>query len=87
MRAFLDWQAGWWDRQVHRWEGLDSAQTEALIAYAKRQAHLRREMGERFSSQWMYAKQYAELGMVPEEDEVSTGGHLAEPESTLSFDQ
>lgn len=85
--SFLDWQAGWWDSQAHRWDGLEVQQEEAIAAYAKRQGRLRRDMKERFTMQWAYVQQYAELGVVPEEDEESTGALLAGPESAMSFDQ
>ncbi|KAG2739545.1 hypothetical protein P692DRAFT_20755538 [Suillus brevipes Sb2] len=50
--AFLDWQAGWWDMQGLR-RAFNSLQAgEGALAYAQRQANLRRQMVIHIKSIW-----------------------------------
>jgi hypothetical protein len=50
--AFLDWQAGWWDMQGPR-RAFNSLQAgEGALAYAQRQANLRRQMVNHIKSMW-----------------------------------
>lgn len=50
--AFLDWQAGWWDMQGPR-RAFNSLQAgEGALAYAQRQANLRRQMVIHIKSVW-----------------------------------
>ncbi|KAG2738126.1 hypothetical protein P692DRAFT_20637822, partial [Suillus brevipes Sb2] len=50
--AFLDWHAGWWDMQGPR-RAFNSLQArEGALAYAQRQANLRRTMAVHFKSVW-----------------------------------
>lgn len=63
VKAFLEWQADWWDQRAQRWSGLERMQEEALAAYAKRQARIRQDMKARFTQQWEHAQRYAEIGV------------------------
>ena len=51
-----------WDQQAYRKVESDRTQLEGLAAYAKKQASIRREMRARFTDQWRYAAEYAQLG-------------------------
>ena len=62
MCEFLEWQARFWDQQAYRKVESDRTQLEGLAAYAKKQASIRREMRARFTDQWRYAAEYAQLG-------------------------
>ncbi|KAG1845269.1 hypothetical protein C8R48DRAFT_750776 [Suillus tomentosus] len=50
--AFLDWQAGWWEKQGPRRAFSSQHVREGALAYAQRQAHLRRKMAVHFKSVW-----------------------------------
>ena len=63
---FLEWQARFWDQQAYRKVESDHTQLKGLAAYAKKQASIRREMRVRFTDQWRYAEEYAQLGMDTE---------------------
>ncbi|KAH7919139.1 hypothetical protein BV22DRAFT_1134058 [Leucogyrophana mollusca] len=47
--AFLTWHAGWWDKQAERRAFERIEEKEASVAYARRQAALRRSLAGRFS--------------------------------------
>ncbi|KAG0701864.1 hypothetical protein DFH29DRAFT_755534, partial [Suillus ampliporus] len=49
---FFDWQANWWDEQQDRLICETAAQHEGLIAYANKQAHIRRQLASRFRVLW-----------------------------------
>ncbi|KAG1888854.1 hypothetical protein F4604DRAFT_1877293 [Suillus subluteus] len=50
--AFLDWHAGWWDMQGSRCAFNSLQAREGALAYAQRQANLRRTMAVHFKSMW-----------------------------------
>lgn len=50
--AFFEWQAGWWDKQGARRQFVSHEFTEGALAYAHRQATLRRRMSTHFRSLW-----------------------------------
>lgn len=82
--TFLEWQVGWWDCQVWRWDGLDYVQKEALMAYAQRQVWIRCDMRAHFATQWAYTQEYAKMGMDGEGDEGSMDAPvMAGVESTI----
>lgn len=41
---FFSWQVEWWEGQVSRLSGVTAEHEEGVIAYAMRQAHIRRSM-------------------------------------------
>ncbi|KAG1844729.1 hypothetical protein C8R48DRAFT_617802 [Suillus tomentosus] len=49
---FFDWQANWWDEQQDRLICETAAQREGLVAYAHKQAHIRRQLASRFRVLW-----------------------------------
>jgi hypothetical protein len=49
---FFDWQANWWDEQQDRLVCETAAQREGLVAYAHKQAHIRRQLASRFRVLW-----------------------------------
>ncbi|KAG1868741.1 hypothetical protein C8R48DRAFT_598239 [Suillus tomentosus] len=49
---FFDWHANWWDEQQDRLVCETAAQREGLIAYANKQAHIRRQLASRFRVLW-----------------------------------
>ena len=52
MLCYLDWKASWWmDRRVLR-SGVGHDMSEALSAYALKQAALLQHMGKAFASLW-----------------------------------
>ncbi|KAG2040474.1 hypothetical protein BDR03DRAFT_1008058 [Suillus americanus] len=50
--AFFEWQAGWWDKQGTQRQFVSHEFTEGALAYAHRQATLRRRMSTHFRSLW-----------------------------------
>jgi hypothetical protein len=71
VKEFLDWHAGWWDEQAFCWSGLEQAQMEGVVAYARRQAAMRCKMRQRFETQWRFAAEWVSLGQIPDNDESS----------------
>lgn len=49
---FLDWQANWWDDQQDRRDCETPAEHEGMVAYANKQADIRRRLAERFRLLW-----------------------------------
>ncbi|KAG1843694.1 hypothetical protein C8R48DRAFT_618502 [Suillus tomentosus] len=49
---FLDWQAEWWDEQQDRRDCETTAEREGLVAYANKQADIRRRLASRFRLLW-----------------------------------
>ena len=68
VKQFLSWQADWWDEKACRHDDLEPAQKEGVVAYARRQAAMRREMRARFEVQWRHAAEWVALGEVDNED-------------------
>ncbi|KAG1784907.1 uncharacterized protein HD556DRAFT_1451293 [Suillus plorans] len=52
VRVFLSWHATWWDEQADRRVGLPAAEAEGINGYARRQAVLRRNIRDAFTSMW-----------------------------------
>ncbi|OJA15604.1 hypothetical protein AZE42_13549, partial [Rhizopogon vesiculosus] len=50
--AFFEWHADWWDREGSRNHFSSPQVAEGALAYAHRQAHLRRNMASHFKSIW-----------------------------------
>ncbi|KIJ21909.1 hypothetical protein PAXINDRAFT_43335, partial [Paxillus involutus ATCC 200175] len=53
--AFLEWHANWWDDQAKVDKlpvSSDRQVVEGLVAYAKRQATLRRSLKDHFNTRW-----------------------------------
>ncbi|KAG1788560.1 uncharacterized protein HD556DRAFT_1447770 [Suillus plorans] len=48
---FLQWHALWWDNVAHL-RALAGAEKEGVVAYATRQAHLRRDLSAKFETSW-----------------------------------
>ncbi|KAG2743573.1 hypothetical protein P692DRAFT_201723247, partial [Suillus brevipes Sb2] len=48
---FLQWHALWWDNVAHL-RALEGAEKEGVVAYATRQAHLRRDLSAKFETTW-----------------------------------
>ncbi|KAG2745146.1 hypothetical protein P692DRAFT_20742764, partial [Suillus brevipes Sb2] len=48
---FLQWHALWWDNGAHL-RALAGAEKEGVVAYATRQAHLRRDLSAKFETSW-----------------------------------
>lgn len=78
--AFLEWQAGSWDRLAYRQGVPEDVQRDGLAAYAKKQASIKREMRGRFTEQWRHAVEYAQLGM----DAESSDAIMAGPDSATT---
>lgn len=48
---FLQWHALWWDNSAHL-RTLTGAEREGVVAYATRQAQIRRDLRARFEVLW-----------------------------------
>ncbi|KAG1776918.1 hypothetical protein EV702DRAFT_1179602 [Suillus placidus] len=48
---FLQWHALWWDNVAHL-RALAGAEKEGVVAYATRQAHIRRDLSAKFEISW-----------------------------------
>jgi hypothetical protein len=49
---FLDWQANWWEEQGRLQICQAAAHNEGLLAYAARQANIRRRLSRHFRTLW-----------------------------------
>ncbi|KAG2360804.1 hypothetical protein BDR07DRAFT_1377713 [Suillus spraguei] len=49
---FLDWQTKWWEAQVTLRVAEQSEDNKGLVAYAKRQAAIRRSLSAKFRASW-----------------------------------
>ncbi|KAF7303362.1 CxC2 domain-containing protein [Mycena indigotica] len=63
--VFCSWRAGWWKERRNRREGqgLDSAITSGLRAYADRQAHIQVALRTQFEGNWRDIPTFLELGL------------------------
>lgn len=50
--CFLRWHAGWWNDKVGECALSVAADNEGLVAYACRQAQLRRDLADCFEKKW-----------------------------------
>jgi len=50
--AFFEWHAAWWDKRAPIRVGFGETESEALTAYASRQAAIRRSMRKRCLILW-----------------------------------
>jgi len=50
--AFLEWKAGWWDRQGEVQLNVSSDILEGAHAYAAKQAHINRALAASFGVRW-----------------------------------
>lgn len=76
--AYLEWHASWWEEQSTQWPGLGAAETEGMIAYAHRQASIRRSMATVFSTNWKYAQEYANMGGGTDNDLLFVNSELTQ---------
>ena len=60
--AFLMWQANWWENQSRSEPGTEVEAAEGLIAYALRQADLRRRLHDRFEFAWRNVAEFVKIG-------------------------
>ncbi|KAG1800700.1 hypothetical protein EV424DRAFT_1474813 [Suillus variegatus] len=87
--AFLDWQAGWWDMQGPR-RAFNSLQAgEGALAYAQRQANLRRQMVIHIKSVWAANPSWQEAPLLADIVHVLLGPleNLSTVEETLVRDK
>jgi hypothetical protein len=49
--AFFDWHAKWWDERRYLLIELEGDEKEDVVAYASKQAHIRRSMKTTFEAQ------------------------------------
>jgi hypothetical protein len=66
--AFLDWHAGWWDERRFLFTGLSHDEEEGVIAYASKQAHIRRSMRSTFDRIWHSSHELIQLGIGADND-------------------
>jgi hypothetical protein len=62
-KAFMQWQANWWETQVRVVD--DSMLKEGLDAYASRQGWLRESMRSQVEYLWRFCADWDEKGAVP----------------------
>ena len=66
--AFLDWHAGWWDERRFWLTGLSRDEEKGVIAYASKQAHIRRSMRSTFDHIWRSSHELIQLGIGADND-------------------
>lgn len=67
--AFLTWHAEWWTQQESRRDSVDTFQQEGLMAYARRQSHIRRSLQLHFEHLWRFVGVWVAQGEVPDDEE------------------
>jgi hypothetical protein len=73
--AFLEWHANWWDNQAKVDKlpvSSDRQVVEGLVAYAKRQATLRRSLKDHFNTRWKSTRAYLDVIDGDETGSIST---------------
>jgi hypothetical protein len=66
--AFLDWHACWWeDRRTAR-RGLMPEVAEGMVAYASKQAQIRRSIRSSFDHLWRNSDEFISLGIGADND-------------------
>jgi len=50
--AFLEWKAGWWDRQREAQLNISHEVLQGTHAYAAKQAHINRALAASFEVHW-----------------------------------
>ena len=66
--AFFQWQAEWWDERRNLLVGLSSDKEEGFIAYASKQAHIRRSLWTNFENMWRSSDELIQLGIGADND-------------------
>jgi hypothetical protein len=66
--AFLDWHADWWDGRRYLLTGLPCDEEEGVIAYASKQAHIRRSIRSTFEHLWRSSDELVQLGVGADYD-------------------
>ena len=76
--AFLEWHAGWWDEWENMLTELSDVQ-EGVVAYASKQAFIRRSMRTTFEHMWRSSDELVQLGMGADHDvlELNTTASMA----------
>jgi hypothetical protein len=60
--AFLEWKAGWWDRQGEVQLNVSCDVLEGAHAYAAKQAHVNRALAASFKVHWRAERGYYSTG-------------------------
>ncbi|KAH7904935.1 hypothetical protein BJ138DRAFT_1106403 [Hygrophoropsis aurantiaca] len=76
--CFLEWRERWWLLRPTAWEGLDPSITAGLVAYARRQAVLHRDLASAFEAKWSQPSVAAARALIGSgggetEDDVALG--------------
>jgi hypothetical protein len=66
--AFLDWHARWWDERRGLLTGLSSSEEEGVMAYASKQADMRRSLRSTFEHMWRSSHEFTQLGIGADSD-------------------
>jgi hypothetical protein len=61
--AFLQWRGGWWEERQDVLRGLEMEHNEGVIAYARKQAHIRRSIQTSFEGMWCGLDDFMALGI------------------------
>jgi hypothetical protein len=72
--AFFDWHAGWWDKRRSLFGGLSDSEEEGMVAYASKQAHIRRSLRSTFEHMWRSSRELIELGIGADSDILDLTG-------------
>lgn len=84
--AFLTWHADWWDTQSRlSTENCLREQAEGYLAYAKKQAHIRRSIRASFKHVWQDAVKLMSTGVGADNEildlGLATSADIMEPPS------
>lgn len=60
---FLEWHEKWWNEQELRRTGLHAPVAEGVLAYARKQAHYRRALHNKFNHMWRQSAEFCALGI------------------------
>ena len=66
--AFFDWHAQWWDERKNLLMGLRPDEEEGVIAYASKQAHMRRSLRSTYDHMWRSSDELSSLGIGADSD-------------------
>jgi hypothetical protein len=70
--VFLQWNADWWEEQRQD-QGSETDHEEGVIAYARKQAQIRRSIRVSFENMWCGLDEYTTLGIGADHEILDFG--------------
>lgn len=83
--SFLEWHAEWWEGRAKLHSGLPREAEEGMVAYAQKQAHIRRAIRTEFNTLWRGSNELINMGVGSDNEilnlKLATTTNLLDPPS------